>query len=390
MATIKKRGDSYLIRVSCGYDINGKHMEQSMTWKPEKGMTPKQIKKELERQATLFEEACNYGYKTSAIKFQELAEEWFEEYANLNLRHTTLYRMRNITHRVYPLLGHLRIDKITVRHIQGFINSLAKEGANINTGKPLSRKTIIHHLTFISDVFSYAIRSGLVSDNPCSKVIIPKGESKEKEIYSQEEMMKLLLLMQDQPLKYRVFFFLLAYSGFRRAEMLGLEWKDVDFDNRTISVRRTANYVSGVGTYTDTTKTRRSQRTLKIAVQIIEMLRDLQDEQADEALRLGDKWVDTDRIFTRWNGETMGSHTPYKWLRDLCDANELPFYGIHSFRHFAASSMISAGIDVTTVSGALGHCNSTTTLNIYSHVFQTAQARVSEAMDCVFGFLQKG
>ena len=52
--------------------------------------------------------------------------------------------------------------------------------------------------------------------------------------------------------------------------------------------------------------------------------------------------------------------------------------------------MISAGIDVTTVSGALGHCNSTTTLNIYSHVFQTAQARVSEAMDCVFGFLQKG
>ncbi|MBR1430664.1 site-specific integrase [Ruminococcus sp.] len=390
MATIKKRGDSYLIRVSCGYDINGKHMEQSMTWKPEKGMTPKQIKKEVERQATLFEEACNYGYKTSAIKFQELAEEWFEEYANLNLRHTTLYRMRNITHRVYPLLGHLRIDKITVRHIQGFINSLAKEGANINTGKPLSRKTIIHHLTFISDVFSYAIRSGLVSDNPCSKVIIPKGESKEKEIYSQEEMMKLLSLMQDQPLKYRVFFFLLAYSGFRRAEMLGLEWKDVDFDNCTISVRRTANYVSGVGTYTDTTKTRRSQRTLKIAVQIIEMLRDLQDEQADEALRLGDKWVDTDRIFTRWNGETMGSHTPYKWLRDLCDANELPFYGIHSFRHFAASSMISAGIDVTTVSGALGHCNSATTLNIYSHVFQTAQARVSEAMDCVFGFLQKG
>jgi integrase len=361
-----------------------------MTWKPEKGMTPKQIKKEVERQATLFEEACNYGYKTSAIKFQELAEEWFEEYANLNLRHTTLYRMRNITHRVYPLLGHLRIDKITVRHIQDFINSLAKEGANINTGKPLSRKTIIHHLTFISDVFSYAIRSGLVSDNPCSKVIIPKGKSKEKEIYSQEEMMKLLSLMQDQPLKYRVFLFLLAYSGFRRAEMLGLEWKDVDFNNCTISVRRTANYVSGVGTYTDTTKTRRSQRTLKIAVQIIEMLRDLQDEQADEALRLGDKWVDTDRIFTRWNGETMGSHTPYKWLRDLCDANELPFYGIHSFRHFAASSMISAGIDVTTVSGALGHCNSATTLNIYSHVFQTAQARVSEAMDCVFGFLQKG
>jgi len=51
--------------------------------------------------------------------------------------------------------------------------------------------------------------------------------------------------------------------------------------------------------------------------------------------------------------------------------------------------MISGGLDVTTVSGALGHGNSGTTLNVYSHMFQNAQARISEAMDGVFGFLQK-
>jgi len=49
MATIKKRGDSYLIRVSCGYDINGNHKEQSFTWKPDEGMSKKQIEKELNR-----------------------------------------------------------------------------------------------------------------------------------------------------------------------------------------------------------------------------------------------------------------------------------------------------------------------------------------------------
>ncbi len=85
----------------------------------------------------------------------------------------------------------------------------------------------------------------------------------------------------------------------------------------------------------------------------------------------------------------MNPQTPYGWLSEFCENNNLPFYGLHSFRHFAASSLISAGLDVTTVSGALGPCCSSTTLNVYCHQFQTAQARVAEAMDGAFGFLKK-
>lgn len=387
MATIRKRGDSYSIRVSCGYDTNGKHKEQAMTWKPEPDMTKRQIEKELQRQAVLFEEAVAHGYKTTAVKFQEFAEEWFDEYAKLNLRSTTYERMRQLTHRVYPAIGHLRMDKITARQLQGFVNSLAKEGANEKTGKPLAPKTIRHNLSFISDVFSYAVKMDLLSDNPCRKVTIPKGEVKEKQIYSQEEMALLLTRISGEPTKYRAFFFLIAYSGFRRSEMLGLEWKDIDFENNIITVKRTSNYTAERGIYTDTTKTKRSQRVLKISPYIMGILKELKDEQDEEALRLGDKWVDSDRLFVKWNGEPMNNQTPYGWLKEFCEKNELPFYGIHSFRHFAASALISAGLDVTTVSGALGHCNSGTTLNVYSHMFQNAQARVAEAMDGAFSFL---
>lgn len=388
MATIRKRGDSYQIRVSVGYDTKGNHKEQSKTWKPSKGMTERQIQKELNRQAVMFEESVNRGFKSSAVKFEELSEEWFEEYAKLNLRSTTYERLKQLRHRIYPAIGHLRIDKITPRQLQAFVNSLAKEGANEKTGKPLAPKTIRHNLSLISDVFTYAVKMGLVSDNPCSKVTIPKGEVKEKQIYSQEEMEALLTKLMGEPLKYRVFFYLIAYSGFRRSEMLGLEWKDIDFENNIISVRRTSNYTAERGTYTDTTKTKRSQRTLKISPFIIDMLKQLKEEQDNEALRLGTKWVETDRLFTKWNGEEMNNQTPYGWLKEFCEKNDLPFYGIHSFRHFAASALISAGLDVTTVSGALGHCNSGTTLNVYSHMFQNAQARVSEVMDGAFGFLQ--
>ena len=80
MATITKRGDSYRIKVSCGYDVEGKQVTQSMTWRPDPGMTPNQIKKELNRQAVLFEEECSHGKVTANIKFETFAEQWFREY----------------------------------------------------------------------------------------------------------------------------------------------------------------------------------------------------------------------------------------------------------------------------------------------------------------------
>ena len=127
-----------------------------MTWKPDPGMTERQIEKELQRQAVLFEEKCSKGFMSTATKFQDLAEEWFDGYARHNLRSTTYERMKQLTHRIYPAIGHLRMDKITPRVLQAFVNSLAKDGANEKTGKPLAPKTIRHNLSFVSDVFSYA------------------------------------------------------------------------------------------------------------------------------------------------------------------------------------------------------------------------------------------
>ena len=68
MANIRKRGNTYQIRVSCGYDVRGVQQFQSKTWKPDEGMTPKQIEKELNRQAILFEEECKKGQVTASVK----------------------------------------------------------------------------------------------------------------------------------------------------------------------------------------------------------------------------------------------------------------------------------------------------------------------------------
>ncbi len=378
MATIKKRGNSYIIRVSCGYDVNGNHKEQSMTWKPEPKMTAKQIEKELNRQAVIFEEACNKGYQSKAIKFDVFAEQWFEEYARTGLRSTSYERMRQLTHRVYPALGHMRIDKITGRHVQKFINDLLINGKNQRTGKPLSRKTVVHHLSFISDVLQYALKMDMISDNPCRKVTIPKGERKEKNIYNLEELQQLMELLETAPLKYKLFFTMVLYTGYRRSEMLGLEWKDIDWNNRIISVRRTSNYTAERGIYTDTTKTKRSQRSNRYPQFIFDLLKEYKSEQDEERRKMANLWHDNDRIFVKYDGQPMNPETPYGWLKDFCKKNDMRFCDLHSFRHAHASILINAGVDIATVSADLGHSNSTTTLGIYTHEFQEAQARTSD------------
>lgn len=391
MATIRKRGNTYQIRVSCGYDSKGNQVIQTTSWKPEPNMTARQAEKEVQRQAMLFEDKCLKGQVTANVKFEDFAEQWFQEYAKLNLRNTSYEKMKQLPPRVYPAIGHLRIDKITGRHIQQFINDLALNGRNKKNGKPLSRKTVIHHLNFISDVFGYAIKLSMLNDNPCRNVTVPKGEKKEKQIYTLEEIAQIFELLdgEDVPTKFRVFIKLAVYSGFRRGELLGLEWKDINWESNLISVRRTSNYTVEKGNYTDTTKTKMSQRTLKFPNYVMELLRELKAEQETEAEKAGSKWVNTDRLFIKWDGSPMGNCTPYSWFRKFCNNNNIRFCDLHSLRHFYASALINEGVDAAAVSGALGHSVISTTTSIYCHVFQQAQAKAGDAIASVLDFSSK-
>lgn len=79
MANVTKRGRSYRIKVSCGYDARGKQIMQCRTWRPEEGMTARQIEKELQRQVVMFEQECMQGNVVATIKFEDFARQWFRE-----------------------------------------------------------------------------------------------------------------------------------------------------------------------------------------------------------------------------------------------------------------------------------------------------------------------
>ena len=110
MATIRKRGNSYQIRVSCGYNINGDQITKTTTWKPSPNMTKRQIEKEVERQALLFEEKCRSGiFLDGNITFADFSEKWFKEYAEKQLRIQTITCYKILMTRILPAIGHIKI-----------------------------------------------------------------------------------------------------------------------------------------------------------------------------------------------------------------------------------------------------------------------------------------
>ena len=143
-----KAGVTYRIRVSAGYDDNFTQIMKSMTYKPKPGMSQRQIKAEVNRQAVLFEEQVrqeqaekkkrielgledDFSLSAKRVKFKPLAEEWIELMETTHeMKPATIIRIKTMRERTYKAIGEVYVDVLNYRHIQKFITSLAQNGVN--------------------------------------------------------------------------------------------------------------------------------------------------------------------------------------------------------------------------------------------------------------------
>ena len=125
--------------------------------------------------------------------------------------------------------------------------------------------------------------------------------------------------VQYTDIDYKVFFNALPYCGMRRAEVLGLEYGDINFSTGEVMIVRTSNYQNAdTGVYTSTPKTETGYRELIFPPNILSMIKQLKRSQQLQAYRLGDLWHESDRLFVTWNGLPMHPNTPYTWLQRFC------------------------------------------------------------------------
>ncbi|MBQ8824150.1 MAG: tyrosine-type recombinase/integrase family protein, partial [Ruminococcus sp.] len=225
---------SYRIRVARGYDSEGhKNSFHEKTWKPAPGMTEKQIKKEVQKVATLFEEQC----KTGIICTQQnlTLEKFIPQYldtAKETLSPSTYEFYISIINRfILPMLGHHKLQEIKPVHVQAFISQLNNVQSSIpNAKNKISPNTVKRYLCVLQSIFRLAVKLGIISDNPASavKLTLKKTIKPEIDIFNKQEATEMLSALKDEPLQFQVFIQLAIMTGARRGELVALKFSDFD------------------------------------------------------------------------------------------------------------------------------------------------------------------
>ena len=383
MANVIKRNNSYLVTVSAGYDINGKQIRKTATFRPDSALTAKQQEKALNEFVVLFEKKVQEGQVLdSSIRFASFAEKWFNDYAEEQLAPKTIERYKSLMTRINQAIGNIRLDKLQPHHLISFYKNLAEDGMNEKTGGKLSAKTIQHHHRLISAILNTAVQWQLLFANPTQRVKPPKVTQREISYLDEYQAQEMIRLLNNEPLKYRTALILAIYSGLRRGELCGLKWQDVDFNNNTLSVRRSIQALSNKGIFEKSPKNNSSLRTIKLSNEAVLFLNEHKKWQEEEKHKLGSKWVDGDYIFTQWNGEVIHPDTLTGYFGKFAKKNNLPKgVTLHSLRHTNATLLIAGGMPIRTVASRLGHAQTSTTTNIYTHALQSAEAKAAEVLE---------
>lgn len=386
MANITPRKDkegniiSFQIRVFRGRDASGKRLKDYiLTWKPEPGMTKRQIEKELARQATLFEENCRLG-NVSAEKptFERYSAYVMGLKERNGMKVTTAERYRDMLKRINAEIGPLKLQDIRPDHLNRLYAKLAEPGQNKRTGMGLSQKTIIEHHRVISSIFSQAVKEQLVPSNIAQRATPPKNPKKEMDAFEAEEVQAILKALESEPLKWQVMTHLLIATGARRGEIMGLRWKNVDWDNHRLYLCENRVYTPKSGAISTTLKTGEN-RYVSISLAVLDLLKRWQSEQAEFYKFLG--ITPSDYVLTADDGQPMHPDSPTDWLAKFAKRHDLPPIHPHKFRHTQASLLISEGVDILTVSKRLGHAKVSTTLDIYSHALAKSDEKASDTLD---------
>jgi integrase len=400
MANISKRMDkdknkviSYRIRVSRGYDGQGKKLKPyEMTYKPEKGMTERQIEKELQRQVTLFEEECKKGTIGTAanLKLRDFIPQYLEiKKGTLSPRIHFEYE-RTLNDVILPALGHIKLTELRTIHVQTFVNQLQgdvrrkKDGTIDEKNPKLSPATVRRKLTVLQSVLTQAVKLGLISQNPADskRLSLPKVTTPKIEIFSKQAAARMLECLEDEPLQFQVLVQLAIMSGCRCGELCALKFSDFDYETCKMTVERSAYKLKGQPIAIKPPKDY-EVRTITLNPHCIELVKLLQAEKRREAQRLGTAWKDSEWVFTQANGEIINPQTPTVQFSKFLARHGLEHKKFHALRHSSATLLLYGGANIKTVQQRLGHADIVTT-NKYLHAVQEADEQAANILQDMF------
>ena len=340
------------------------------------GKTQAEVKEKLKK---AIEENVGIDYgKAKTYTVGGWLEVWMENYAKIKLRPSTYKTSQGfLKNHVRPQIGSIPLADLTSLDLQRFYKHLL-DGGRVDRieakkkPKGLAPKTVRNIHQMIGSAYNLAMEQNLVSKNPTQGCALPKVEHKEMKTLTADQLSAFFQEAMDSGV-YELYYLDLA-TGLRRGELLGLKWTDVDFQHGALKIQRAISRQNGKVVEAPL-KTKNAYRTLPLSADAIDVL-------AQQRRKTGNsEWV-----FPSPTGGPMSPDSVLHMLHRVLKRAGLPKVRFHDLRHTFATLALQNGVDVKTLSGALGHYSAGFTLNTYTHV--TAQMK-QDAADAIGGVISQ-
>lgn len=346
------------------------------------GKTKEDVRKKLNKIQSEIDSG-SYIEKTN-ITFGNWLDEWLEVYAKPTVKLSTYGSYEGyIRNHIKPEIGKIKLKDLRADMLQKFINQKLIDGRCdkikdkktnklINKKGGLSEKTIKNMYNMIHLSLKQAYKNRLVYQNVSELISLPKQKRTEMRVLSVDEQQALQKAVQDERLGVGIT--LTLFTGIRLGELLGLKFNDINFDNKTITIRRTLNRLKVFDNPDKKTdivigepKTNKAKRTIPLQDFIIPLLKAHKARIMTERLKVRNMYKNNDFVICNEFGSHIEPRTYQDFFKKMLKKAEIENANFHSLRHTFATRALENGFDIKVLADILGHADASTTLNKYAH-----------------------
>jgi integrase len=280
--------------------------------------------------------------------FAQWARKWLETYKKGKVKqHTYDYTYRvNIEKYMIPFFGQAKLQNISQADIQDYFNK----------HNYLAENNLKRHRMILRNIFEKAVYNGLCRKNPVADITYAsKKEKTIRHVYTKEQADKLIEYAKTQ--KWGAMIVIMLNTGVRRGELLGLKWLDIDYDRKSVFVKRSIT-PDTEEPHDGDVKSKTSYREIPVSDNFLDYLKTLPHK--------------TDYIIpgkTKYGYFSIDAFEQrYKiFMEQACAKLKIPYLVPHELRHTFGTVLREEGVDIYTISHVMGHSNVAVTDKIYVH-----------------------
>lgn len=280
---------SYKFRAYLGKQQDGKQVTKYHTWQVPDSLTPAKARKAAEKAAAEWEKEARFEYERDVKEPERAAIREIENQRtdfvgfvdglffpvclyDGNHKQTTITYYESLSKGIKTYFKGYTLQNITPIDIKKYLIYLQTKHRT-PLGNTASPKTVRHIYCLLAMIFKFAKEQDYIVKNPIDKVDCPKLTKKKVDALTKEEAAAFFAAVDNCPIDFQCMLYLMVTAGLRRGELAGLQWRDIDFDNLTVSIERNAIYTPASGIIINTPKTENSARVIPLLPKVAALLK---------------------------------------------------------------------------------------------------------------------